>query len=497
MSRGFSEDLWDKFESVVKKVDNGKVFTQTMSKFLLKQQQIESAYAKSLVKLCKDKSFAPDMEIGTLKDSFQTYREQLELIGQLHEDFSAKLEKIITNGLELYLEESRKQRKSLIASGEKLTKDLKTAEQNESKAKQNYERLKKKQEESHEELAKQPPGPKEQKARKNLESATKSADKGDNEYKDSVKILQQQQQKFYHEEMPKILGDLQKFESERIELSKDWLKDIIVQNEILPPQITIHNDNIKRSIEEIDKEKDIQSYILATMSGAQKPNEAQYEPYQPSNGHLSFTALSSPSLNISQGLDKPNARKSGEVLSHHDSNSSINSSNNKIRNSTSNNSLNGATSNGGAALINNQNLAQNGSNGASNGKQEPETVIGLYDYNATEETEISFKAKAVIKVLMRDESGWWQGTVVGGDGKVGMFPSNFIFSESEQKKKTQVVGGKCKVLYDYVSDCDGELAIKEGEILTIENEDEGWYFGTNEKGVSGRYPSNYCQILQE
>lgn len=43
-----------------------------------------------------------------------------------------------------------------------------------------------------------------------------------------------------------------------------------------------------------------------------------------------------------------------------------------------------------------------------------------FDYNATEENELSFKSGDIITVLKEHASGWWLGTV---DGKTkGMFP---------------------------------------------------------------------------
>ncbi|KAM9971286.1 hypothetical protein ACTFIW_011263 [Dictyostelium discoideum] len=531
--RQFSEDLWDKFESVVKKVDNGKIFTQQLSKFLSKQQQIESAYAKSLVKLCKDKSFAPEVEMGTLRDSFQCYREQLELIGALHEEFSNRLEKLVTIGIDGYLEESRKQRKALIANGEKCTKDLKTAESNESKAKQNYEKLKRKQEEANEDLSKQPPGAKEQKARKTLESATKAADKGDNEYRESVKCLQQNQQKFYHEEMPRILDDLQRFEVERIDKSKDWLMEVITQNELVPPAVIIHNENIKKGIESIDRERDLQNYILVTMSGAQKPPEAQYEPYQSGGGFAIVNSSSNNNLNISRKSGELNG--SGGGGSNIQNGASITSSPQQPQyqnidhqtppqpniiiqqHQQSNNNSNVMTTPPPPqpqqppqqqqqqlpqpTQLNNPpqppiSLSKNDSSNSINSNSNGEIVRALYDYNATEENEISFKANALIKVVLRDESGWWQGMVIGESDRIGVFPSNFISDSSDSsKKRVDVAGRKCKVLYDYRTDCEGELNIKEGEILTIEYEDEGWFFGSNESNVSARFPSNYVQVI--
>ena len=49
------------------------------------------------------------------------------------------------------------------------------------------------------------------------------------------------------------------------------------------------------------------------------------------------------------------------------------------------------------------------------------------------------------------------------------------------------IDGDMQVLYDYNADSDSELTIKEGDLLTIETEDEGWFFGSNSKGETGRY----------
>ena len=60
---------------------------------------------------------------------------------------------------------------------------------------------------------------------------------------------------------------------------------------------------------------------------------------------------------------------------------------------------------------------------------------------------------------------------------------------------TEGVFQKCSALYDYEGENDYELSIKEGEILTISSEMEGWYMGTNEQGASGLFPCNYVQIM--
>ena len=51
-------------------------------------------------------------------------------------------------------------------------------------------------------------------------------------------------------------------------------------------------------------------------------------------------------------------------------------------------------------------------------------VRALYDYEATNDEELSFVEGQLLRVLRRDENGvddgWWEGEL---DGRVGVFPS--------------------------------------------------------------------------
>jgi hypothetical protein len=35
-----------------------------------------------------------------------------------------------------------------------------------------------------------------------------------------------------------------------------------------------------------------------------------------------------------------------------------------------------------------------------------------------------------------------------------------------------------------------------GEILEIQSEEDGWYYGTNAQGKAGNFPSNYVEIIK-
>jgi len=52
-----------------------------------------------------------------------------------------------------------------------------------------------------------------------------------------------------------------------------------------------------------------------------------------------------------------------------------------------------------------------------------------------------------------------------------------------------------QALYECAADDDEEVSLSVGDMLTIESEDSGWYYGLNETtGLSGRFPANYVQL---
>lgn len=139
-------------------------------------------------------------------------------------------------------------------------------------------------------------------------------------------------------------------------------------------------------------------------------------------------------------------------------------------------------------------------------------VRAIYDYVATDQNELNFRVNDWITVLQKpdDGEGWWQGEL---NGKVGMFPSNFVESAenspdpspraSIQEARPTVVAKKsvapppakkpnqCKARFDYAAQDEGELSMTAGDVFLIETEDSGWFFVYNQKGEYGRIPSNY------
>ena len=51
-------------------------------------------------------------------------------------------------------------------------------------------------------------------------------------------------------------------------------------------------------------------------------------------------------------------------------------------------------------------------------------AMALYDYQAADDTEISFDPGQVITHIDQIDPGWWQG--LGPDGNYGLFPANYV-----------------------------------------------------------------------
>jgi len=51
-------------------------------------------------------------------------------------------------------------------------------------------------------------------------------------------------------------------------------------------------------------------------------------------------------------------------------------------------------------------------------------AVSLYDYQASDETEISFDPGQIITHIDQIDPGWWQG--LGPDGSYGLFPANYV-----------------------------------------------------------------------
>lgn len=117
----------------------------------------------------------------------------------------------------------------------------------------------------------------------------------------------------------------------------------------------------------------------------------------------------------------------------------------------------------------------------------------LYDYDAREDNEISFKVGDIINVLQSNDSGWWIGEI---RGQTGMFPTPYVRLLSDEipvdtpaAVVATVERRVCK--FPFEASEANELSISPGEVLEVISTHGDWYLVQNAQGGQGLIPGNY------
>lgn len=140
----------------------------------------------------------------------------------------------------------------------------------------------------------------------------------------------------------------------------------------------------------------------------------------------------------------------------------------------------------------------------------------VYDYDATEGNEISFKEDDIIRGIEQTDPDWWTG-IDPRTGDKGLFPANYVelissaSHEEEQEEEAAPPppppppapaaaaasqGKTALAVYDYEATESNEISFAEGdEITQIEETDPDWWTGTHAKtGQVGLFPANYVEL---
>ncbi|XP_022081897.1 SH3 domain-containing kinase-binding protein 1-like isoform X2 [Acanthaster planci] len=147
-------------------------------------------------------------------------------------------------------------------------------------------------------------------------------------------------------------------------------------------------------------------------------------------------------------------------------------------------------------------------------------AIVTFDYDATQDDELTLKEGQTITNITVMEEGWWEGEL---NGKRGLFPDNFV--ELINKDKPPPVKGKApspppaevngdsqdvpkregsektkklraKVVYSYHPQNEDEISLEVNDIIDVTGQPEdGWWEGML-KGKKGMFPSNFVTVIE-
>eukprot|EP01087_Luapelamoeba_hula_P008905 TRINITY_DN2266_c1_g1_i1.p1 TRINITY_DN2266_c1_g1~~TRINITY_DN2266_c1_g1_i1.p1 ORF type:complete len:505 (+),score=129.05 TRINITY_DN2266_c1_g1_i1:107-1621(+) len=503
---GFADELWDGFEKTSLRLGQGKQFCIDLQAFTKKRIEIERDYAKRLQTLVKTTKMA---EMGSVEGAWNSIKTETDSIAVAHTALADALFNRVDDVIKQWLAETQKQRKQLKLTGKKLLADFGSAKKEVESAKNKYEGSRKKQDATQAEMNADAANA--AKIQKKLGADQKTSEKADEGYKKAIDKLKVMETKFYDTDLPQILREYESMELARLRVLKEVMHNFADAQAAVPPSEKAACDGMKSRVEAISVDADMQLFTSQTKTGQPKPARVQYHPYDsitgtckpPSGSTISSssssvtttTSSSQSPLNSSAG-PRSTFASGARASVHGGSGGSI---------SKQGGGLSGGAS-GGA------------SGGGGGGGAASFQVKALYAYNSVEDTEISFNAGDLINVTFKDESGWWEGEL---NGRVGVFPSNHVevlpttsssntstsisssrgnssYPAAAAPTTTTASGGgdRCKALYAYVAEDPDELNMQPGDVMTIEDEDdEGWYYGKNQRGEYGKFPSNYVQTL--
>jgi len=172
-------------------------------------------------------------------------------------------------------------------------------------------------------------------------------------------------------------------------------------------------------------------------------------------------------------------------------------------------------------------IAMSSGPGASPAKM----AVAMFPYQGEQSSDLSFNANDKITVLKEDPSGWWYGEC---KGNTGLFPKNFVSvvdaagapggfpavdtsgaargsvgispMRNNSKSPSPLAvsptgsmpqeyrnGRKFRVLFDYDAEAEEELTIREGQIVAVLDEADGYFRGINNDGQVGKFPSIFVE----
>ncbi|KAM3622995.1 uncharacterized protein V6R79_005775 [Siganus canaliculatus] len=122
-----------------------------------------------------------------------------------------------------------------------------------------------------------------------------------------------------------------------------------------------------------------------------------------------------------------------------------------------------------------------------------EWVVALYDFAGSAEDDLSFQEGDRILISRHIDAEWSCGRL---NGREGIFPRAFVQSSTGQNQGNAAEGGsRARALYDFTSDCEEELSLRIGDIVTgLESVDDEWFLG-DLRGKRALVPKNYVQVL--
>eukprot|EP00026_Physarum_polycephalum_P005073 Phypoly_transcript_05100.p1 GENE.Phypoly_transcript_05100~~Phypoly_transcript_05100.p1 ORF type:complete len:595 (+),score=127.31 Phypoly_transcript_05100:106-1890(+) len=289
----FANDMWDGFDIICKRTDEGMDTCKHVLKFFSKRAEIEAEYSKALRNI-SSRYQSKIVETGELGNTFASI---IEVTANYADTFHKMHEGIMSNvvfHVTALIKDLETKRKTLISEGQKLRAGLQEKSDAMKKAQLKYEKLvreakqntERSEKQAQTEISEQAERANQLKMEKKLEEAATAED----EYKVAILENNDYQGSYYREKMPRLLSDFQHYELTRIRLLKSNLQKFTSLTSELPPHLLEPLPALRESITKLDGPKEVQRFIRENKSPKPPAFEAfKFEPC--SDGRLIRTGV--------------------------------------------------------------------------------------------------------------------------------------------------------------------------------------------------------------
>lgn len=295
----FSVELWDGFDAVNARLENGLQVCRDVVAFYKKKAALEETYAKSLIELCKTVPSAAgglgglfsrgppalDKEGTTLKGALLSVQEETGKIAGKHLEFASKINTDVCAPLTAFITTKENEKKKLVADGQKYIKTYKDLQANAIKAKDAYLKLCKEFEAAKDEVLKLDSAastdpkkkPQVDKASARVADLEKKLEASITAYQEAITKANENQATHLSTEMPSILSQFQELEECRFATLLSAVRCYFIFQGTISTFIDEKAKDMQEKIGAAEASVDIKDFIEKSKTNEKKPEPLVFE----------------------------------------------------------------------------------------------------------------------------------------------------------------------------------------------------------------------------
>ncbi|XP_034732671.1 proline-serine-threonine phosphatase-interacting protein 1-like isoform X2 [Etheostoma cragini] len=396
------------YDAVIQRLLDGRQMCKDVEELLKMRALAEEKYGKELVTIAR--KAGGQVEISTLRASFELLKTQIENIGNFHIQLSDILKEEVKK-IETFRERQKEQRKKFQSIMEKVQKKKVSLYKKTLESKKTYELRCREADDAEQGSEKTNVTSKNsEKVRHRAKHCRQAANEAEKLYLTNIDQLESVRQDW--EETHKSTCEVfQQLEGDRISMLRCALWDHCNHFSMQCVKDDESNEEVRKLLEKCDITTDNNYFIGMKSTGSRPPEPIVFESYYPretfgdNNGQAHFAGGESMIMRCSDPLLQ----------------GSVNISAERLQNSESALTPFGKfeTPDGGYAPL--PGLQHGASLATVSADEDIYTV--LYEYAAQEVDELSVSPGDVVRVLEQEEDGWW---TVEMNGLTGLVPGNFL-----------------------------------------------------------------------